>query len=61
MGRRERQVDQTIKDVLMAKAPTEQNTERTPINIVHEDEEKIMIYTTAITLLLPVEQEEEIM
>mmetsp|Transcript_22805 Transcript_22805/g.37577 ORF Transcript_22805/g.37577 Transcript_22805/m.37577 type:complete len:90 (+) Transcript_22805:617-886(+) len=57
-GRGERQVDQTI-EVQMATAPTEQNTERNPINIVHEDEEKIMIYTTIITLLLPVEQGEE--
>ena len=59
-GKEERQVDPTI-EVLMATAPTEKNTERNPINIVQEDEEKIMIYTTLIALLFPVKQEEEMM
>mmetsp|Transcript_2720 Transcript_2720/g.4125 ORF Transcript_2720/g.4125 Transcript_2720/m.4125 type:complete len:89 (-) Transcript_2720:152-418(-) len=59
-GRGERQVDQTI-ELLMATALTEQNTVRNPISIVHDEEERIMIYMKTIILLLRIGQEEEMM
>ena len=56
---KERQIDPTIEH-LTATATTEQNTVPNPISIVHEEGEKIMIYTTIITTtcLLPTEREE---